>query len=480
AAAPKSPFIAQPALAACFLLFCSVSWAAAPSPDGMNAWFCGGSGPVLSVSSGAVAAPGSADAMKDDGEDSLSAPKPEGTHRIFVVGESPAGLLGPGEKTPLNAVFESIFPDGRLELINCAARDHGEPGITDVFEKALAYEPDLVVVPGGNAAPGPGPRFRGGPGAERSDMAPEDAEAGAVLRGQEGKLRGMARLARAKGVPVVFFTMPANMRDYAPSGDLPFEQAWLLKGMALLEKKDFAAALKFLELNLKLHPREAFSLFYAGRALDGLGRAKDAAVRYSAALKYDPARDRFPAERNEMVRRAAAEEGACVADLERAFSGIAADGITGGAALADGSHWFPEYDVFVSSVIGRAVTDCAPGGKSPAGVTPAPAAPPVLDEYAAEDFRAVFYYTVAYLSTGTFCDAPANERTVACLKGCTPWTPQGLRTCCSLLPGWKSIFGEALRAKPPTKACRPGGLTCCITPPKCSEGTGGPRSPGAA
>jgi tetratricopeptide (TPR) repeat protein len=407
AASLKPPCSASPALAACFLLLCSVSGAAVISTDEVNAWFCGGSNPGLSVSSGAAAAQTDGAALTASGESVFSPLKPEGTHRVYVVGESVAGLLGPGKKTPLSAVFESIFPDGPLELINCAPRTYGDRSITDVFEKILAYEPDLVVVLGGNEAPGHGPQVRMRITPNPSAVLPHDDEEGeAVLAEQEGTLRAMAKLARAKSVPVVFCTLPANMCGYAPSGELPFEQVWLLKGMDLLEKKDFAGALKFFELNLKGHPREPFSLFYAGRALDGLGRAKDAAAYYSDAMKYDPAPDRCPAERNKMIRRAAAEEGVCSADLEKAFSGIA----------ADGSRWSQEYGVFVSSVIGRAVQDCVSAVGSTAGIIPVPAAPPGRDEYAAEDFRAVLSFTISALSAGAFCDAPAKERTVGMLE----------------------------------------------------------------
>ncbi len=407
-------------MTACFLLLCSVAGAAALSPDEINARFCYGPSPVLmsslgaSTATAAVTAAGGAPA--DDDADAFSPLKPEGARRVFIVGESGEGSQERGEKSALSAVLENIFSDGPLELINCSARNYGEPGIPDVFEKVLAYEPDAVVVLGATDAPGPGPRVRMRiTPVPPAVMAPEDEEAEAVLSEHEGDLRVIARQARAKGVPVVFCTLPANMRDYAPSGELPVQQAWLLKGMALLEEKNFAGALKSFELNLRDHPREPFSLFYAGRALDGLGRAKDAAAHYSGAIKYDTTSDRYPAERNDMIRRAAAEEGACVADLEKAFSGIAADGITGGSALADGSHWFPEYGVFVSSAIGLAVRDCTAGVGGAAGSMSVPAAPPGRGEYTAEDFRAMLSYAVSGLSMGTFCDAPADERTVVML-----------------------------------------------------------------
>lgn len=416
------------ALAAGLLMTRPCAGAEIFSPAGMTTYFCEDVKKPFFVPSGTEdGAQMMVNARPQSLPASFTVPKPKGVRRAFVVGESAAALLKAGVSAPLSAVLEKLFPGEPVELINCGMGAYESRRISSVFEEVLAYGPDLIVVLSGNNENGQ--EFCPGLAAElvrrtrniraklaRLTMSAEDAAVKTSIALHEERLREMARLARAKGVPAVFCTLPANLRDHAPSGTPPFEQPNFVKGSDLLEKKEPAGALGFFRLNLKRRPREPFSLFYAGRALETLGRNEEAAAYYSNAVKYDPASDRCSAERNGMIRRVAAEEGGCLADLERAFSGVSKGGITGGEQLADGVHWFERYDEFVAGTIGGAVRNCpAFAGRAagkPVPETPAPGSRGASDE----DFRTVLSYAAAYISTGSFCDAPPNERAVIMLE----------------------------------------------------------------
>jgi hypothetical protein len=348
----------------------------------------------------------------------FSSPKPAGTARVFIVGESAAGLLGRGEDRLLE-FLGAAFPGKKPELANCGMPAYESRRVAGVFEEALSYQPDLLILLSGNNETGQDfcPDFR-------SDMdrrarriktrlaglalPAEEAPAAVSLAIHEGRLREMAALARKKGVPALFCTLPANLGDFPPSGYPP---DGLEDGIRLIGK-DPEAALKFLAR--RGGPREPFSLFYSARALEALGRAKEAKEKYAAAVTYDPAMDRCSDKRNEMIRRVAREEGVCLADLEKAFSGAARAGITGGQELADGVHWFKKYAPFVSAVLGRAAAGClaADPGRIPEPRSLLPRGP------APEDFPVLLSYACAYSldhSANKARSGQAGERIVAAL-----------------------------------------------------------------
>jgi len=377
--------------------------------------------PFFSVSDG----PGGTKKIRTARPRSLPAeflmPKPENTARVFIVGESAARLLGSGGDS-LAPFLNKAFPGKKMEIINCGMGAYDSRRILPVAEEALSYSPDLLIVLSGNNENGRefcpdlaaefGRRARKIKiGLASLSLPREEAGIKVSLAIHEERLRAMSGLARKTGTPVLFCSLPSNLRDFAPDGVPPTE---LAEGIRLAGK-DPARALKFFES--RAVPNEPFALFYSGRALEGLGRTAEAARNYAAALKYDPASDRCSADRNAMIRKTASEEGGCLADLDAAFSGLARGGITGGAELADGVHWFPKYNAFVSAVIGRAARTC-PSLKGKDGI-PAPKALTPLGGTRADEFKTVLSYACAY--AGGQAAAPdgkdtANERAVVMLE----------------------------------------------------------------
>lgn len=438
-------------LAAALLAASVPPGAGALTPGEMEEYFCrqvkrpffSPAGPVAGGTLMRNARPGSLPAE-------FTLPKPAGALRVFVAGESAAALLGRETNSELAAALSRVYPGRQVELINCGMGAYESRRIQGVVEEILAYGPDLVIVLSGNNENGK--EFCPDFASElvrrsrnlRSKLAalslPEDESViRAGLAIHEERLRAMARLAAGKGVPVVFCTLPANQRGYAPDGDLPLELPGFVLGAAALEKRDYAGALEHLRAALAAAPREPFSLFYAGRALEGLGRQAEAAAYYGQAVTYDKAGDRCSPGRNEMIRRVAREEGAGLADLERAFSGIAGGGVPGGREIADGVHWFSRYNGFVAGVIAEAARAAQPrgAGAKAAGDLPAPGAPHP------EDFRTRLSYAAAALAPEKFCDALPGERAVALLESlCSADCPRLERA----LASDKNLAGEVLES----------------------------------
>jgi len=76
------------------------------------------------------------------------APRPPGTRRVAVFGDSFTEGQGVQERDTLARVLEArlaaSFP-GRFEVRNCGRRGLDFPELSEAFEACLAYEPDLVV-----------------------------------------------------------------------------------------------------------------------------------------------------------------------------------------------------------------------------------------------------------------------------------------------------------------------------------------------
>jgi len=345
-------------------------------------------------------------------------PKPDKTARIFIVGESVAGMLGRGDHY-LGLFLGRSFPGKTVEIINAGMPTYESRRILSVFEETLKYDPDLIIVLSGNNEAGSDfcPGFNAEIGRRvrkiktrlsALSMPREDAEAEISVSIHEERLREMAALATKKRIPALFCTLPVNLRDFAPSGDPP---GGLAAGIRLSYGKDPEAALRVFG-SKSINPREPFSLFYSGRAQEKLGMPAEAAKSYEAAVKYDAAFGRCSAGRNAMIRRVAAEEGGCLAELAGAFSGIARDGITRGEEIADGVHWFRKYGPFVSAVIGSAAQNCLSAG----GIEKVPEPKLLLPEpgYTPEDFSLVLSYAGAYAQEQE--PGRISERTVVMLE----------------------------------------------------------------
>lgn len=346
----------------------------------------------------------------------FSMPKPEKTARVFIAGESAARLLSGGGDS-LERFLGKAFTGKKVELINCGMGAYDSRRILPVLEEVLEYAPDLVIILSGNNETGRDfcpdltteyeRRVRKIKTRLASlSLGREEAERTVSLAIHEERLRDMAALARKKGIPVLFVTLPANLRDFAPGGSPP---EGLEEGIRLAAGKDPALALEFFRRGGE-KPFEPFSLFYSGRALEASGKTGEALKSYAAAVKYDSSSDRCSGERNAMIRNVAAEKGACLADLEKSFSSIARGGITGGDELADGVHWFARYNAFVGSVIAGAAQACLfPDAKTP---LPEPK-PPARSANGPDEFKTILSYASAYAAGG---GALINERAVIMLE----------------------------------------------------------------
>jgi len=340
-------------------------------------------------------------------------PKPKGVKRIFVAGESAAGLLADAGKRSFTAVIREAM-GANTEIINCGMGAYDSGRISEVFRELLAYEPDLVIVLSGNNEFGIAietcPDGKGlltvlkrlSRVARRLPFSPlRRALRDETISNHKDRLELMAELGRGKNVPVMFLTLPVDLKDFPPYGPMPLFDRNFSAGLREFESGQLADALSSMENFIRDGNDDPFGLFYAGRILSALGREKEALVRYRAAVEQDWRHDRASARNNTAIRAAAAAPGACLADLEKAFERLSPGGTIGGELMVDGPHWFTEYNYLAGYEVLKSASGCAArrllrdGGTGP---------PPAGGRYRADDRRAesekvaiLLNYAAAYI-----------------------------------------------------------------------------------
>lgn len=370
-------------------------------------------------------------ARRDAHPISFPTPKPPKTRRILVVGESVAAKLRDPKRDALTEAAARAWPGWKVEAVNAGMTAYNSRRIAAVLEEGLAYEPDLLIVLSGNNehdALEPCPSVWDG--LERQfkrtslytrlaseKRSPEEHVRELSLRRHEFHLRRMAGAAKKRGVALLFATLPANERDYPPSGEAGWSDRDFARGMAAAQRRDWKGAAEAFGYTLKRAPGDSFARWFLARALEASGRP--ALAEYLAAVRSDPRGDRSSAERNAMIRRVAADEGAGVVDLEAAFRSAAGGGAIGAAYLADGVHWHSRLNPFVAREIMRSAHGLGAAGLEPvdeAAVRAAGPAGPSPRERREELLKSLLYgVRAASYWAGTDRDGAINEVPVAML-----------------------------------------------------------------
>ncbi|MCX8156092.1 MAG: tetratricopeptide repeat protein [Verrucomicrobiae bacterium] len=294
----------------------------------------------------------------------IAAPKPPGTLRLVVLGESAAmGDPEPAYGLPrvLEVMLQECRPTQKVEVINAAATAINSHVIRDIARDALPLQADAwLLFMGNNEVVGPfgaGTVFgRRAPGLAliRASLAAKKFKLGqalddcrrALAGGEpptwegmelflehrvpadapqlervyahfEQNLRDILATARRARIPVYLCTIPVNLRDCAPLAAvhrpaLPPETAarfdrLLREAAAAMHQQHPADALEKLEEALSLSPHHAGALFLRGHCRRALGQEAPARADWAAALQEDALRFRADARINQIIRRVAAE-----------------------------------------------------------------------------------------------------------------------------------------------------------------------------
>ena len=284
--------------------------------------------------------------------------------RIFILGGSVA--RGLDERVFFKEFFEDLIPNMKFEIVNCGLPAYDIYRTSLIHKEILNYNPDLIIILSGNNEHYTPVRLNlwayrsnrllrslwvyrilqdGFLGNNKKISMHKRISKEVRLVNYRRNLKIMIHRAKKRGVPMLVCTLPANFRDCAPTGiPLWHERKYFLAWQAL-DHGEFEEAIKRFRQFLITHPEDAFGYYYLAQCYDALEDYSQAQQYYIKALALDvnPG-DRCPPQRNEVIRQLCAQEGAALADLEKAFIEIAPHGLVGKELMSDHCHWRKEHD----------------------------------------------------------------------------------------------------------------------------------------
>jgi len=281
-------------------------------------------------------------------------PKPPEIRRVFVLGaEAAARSAGPG------GLFSG---EENVEVINAGMPLYNSRRVLDIVRELPKFQPDIAVIMTGN---NDFPRLEPCPDFLTSlkiktcrfspycrDAAPQDREASASVRIFEDNLDKMCSSLKEKGVRVVFCTLPANVRDMPPAGDLLPDIPLVAEALVKMERGDFKGTADAFLAAAALSPDRAAMLDYmAGKAYLASGDKTSAKKYFRIALEKDKAGGRSDESRNEAVRRAAINCGAALVDIDAELRGRIDGEYAGDDVFYDAVRWHAAFTPYFSDLV---------------------------------------------------------------------------------------------------------------------------------
>lgn len=321
-------------------------------------------------------------------------PKPAGTVRIFLGGESAMkGFPQPMAFSPaafLTAMLSDVWPERRVEVINLGTTAVASFPVLGMVTEALDYEPNLVVVHCGHNefygaygvaslhSAGNRPwalalnrtlrstaimqavdRVIGGASVGAPDktlmevmvgqsyLAPDSPIREAAARNLGYHIAEIIERCEARGVSVLVCTQPSNERDLAPlgsedlstlSGEAQQRVGQLMKaGEGKLLTSAAGAAEDFAAV-IAIYPDHARAHFLLGKALLAANKPAEAAEHFRRAIDLDPMPWRAPSLSMKAVRAAAEGGGAWLCDAQKSFREASPGGCIGWELMDDHVH----------------------------------------------------------------------------------------------------------------------------------------------
>ncbi len=341
-------------------------------------------------------------------------PKPEGTIRIFILGESAAqGVPDPTFSFGpiLGIMLQERYPEVKFDIVNAAMTAINSHAILEIARDCAAHQPDLFVVyMGNNEVVGPyGPgtvfekwnpslqfirvnlrmksfrtvqllgdamssfhqakSFTGWHGMEMfmgNPVTADDLRLAAVYENFRRNLGDICSVVRSAGAPVILSTVAVNLKDCPPfashhragvsNADLKKWESIYRSGVEQEHNKRWSEALAKYETAARIDDRFAELHFRMGRCLEGEGRFREAKEQFQEARNLDVLRFRADTGINKAIREVAATQeknGIYWVDSEQSLAANSpvAGGIPGEELFYEHVHFTFEGNYFLARTI---------------------------------------------------------------------------------------------------------------------------------
>jgi tetratricopeptide (TPR) repeat protein len=345
---------------------------------------------------------------------SIPATKPQGTYRIFVLGES-AAMGDPdsayGFSRYLEVMLRERFPSMKFEVVNTGSVAINSHVVLRIAEGLADQKPDLFIIYSGNnevVGPyGPGTMLTSGGmsmpvvrssiffGSSRigqlltslgtkkrewhgmemflDQQVPADSpRIQQAYSNYEKNLRDTIKVAQVAGAKVVVSTVATNLKDCAPFASLHrknLSQDDLKKWSALVQQGNDldvsnspAEALKQYQAAAAIDERYAELEFRMARAAWRLRDYKTAREHFLRARDLDTLRFRADSKINDINRSVAASARVTLVDAEKILSDAAPDGIIGTDLIYEHVHMTPEGNYLLARAIFTQIAPALPQG----------------------------------------------------------------------------------------------------------------------
>ena len=333
----------------------------------------------------------------------IPADKPQGTFRIFVLGESAAmGDPDPayGFSRYLEVMLRSRYPAMNFEIVNTGSVAINSHVLLPIATGLASQRPDVFIIYSGNnevVGPyGPGtaltasgmslPVIRGSIfyhstriGQLLTKLGTKKREWGGmemfldkqvpatsplmkyVYSNYEVNLRDTIAVARKSGARVMVATVATNLRDCAPfaslhrdrlsSEDLRSWNALVEQGVGLESTRAYAEALQAYFAATKIDNQYAELEFRIARCLRALGDNSRAREHFLRARDLDSLRFRADSRINDISRSVANSSGAELVDADQEFAKASSDGISGAELVYEHVHLTPEGNYLLARLM---------------------------------------------------------------------------------------------------------------------------------
>jgi tetratricopeptide (TPR) repeat protein len=337
--------------------------------------------------------------------------KDKGQIRIICLGGSAsAGWPHPPEEIYsryLENVLQKVYPQKKIEVINCSAHGFASYRVRQVFETIIPFEPDAVIVWCGNneflekrnyrtsELKNTLVRFRNNFRSlqlvrqlfvtHRYDDTPDVAETfwkkvneealelrtdakqfEKVKEHYEKSLNGIVEEARRNEIRLVLMTVPVNLRDWEPNvSHLGLNKAdsseWLAAfkdGKRNYFASDFAGAINALNQANKIAPVHAETMFWLGRAYESMNDTTSALEYYIRAKDFDYNPFRAISDFNNIIRQLAEDNREVVLlDAEKLLIPYAKKGLPGFDLFLDYVHPTREGNLVIARELAARISE---------------------------------------------------------------------------------------------------------------------------
>jgi len=337
----------------------------------------------------------------------IPAEKPQGTYRIFVLGESAAmGDPDPayGFSRYLEVMLRQRYPSMKFEVVNTGSVAINSHVLLAIAEGLARQKPDLFIIySGNNEVVGPY-----GPGTAltsssmqlpfiRASIFANSTRIGQLLtrmseqkkewRGMEmfldkqvrassplmkysyenfeRNLQDTVAVARASGARVIISTVATNLEDCAPFASLHREdisenelRSWnelVREGTDLENARSYDEALKRYQSATQIDPQYAELEFRIARVEWMRGNYAGAKEHFQRARDFDTLRFRADSRINDINRSVASSSGAELVDADAILSGESANGVIGSELVYEHVHMTPQGNYTLARAMFRQI-----------------------------------------------------------------------------------------------------------------------------